>query len=195
MKKLLVSLLCLLALGVTTVSADEIKLPEVTDHEKVTIYIFRGNGCGFCKKALTYFNEVADTYKDYFEVKTFEVWNNSNNSTLMNAVAEKMGDKLGGVPYIVIGDSYSENGFTDELGVQMVEKALEEYQNAKYKDLVAEVAKEHTDAKLMSLYDSCVEDGVIVLERDKSNDAWIVLGIFAVIIGGGVALVMFSRKK
>ena len=195
MKKLLISLICLLTLCVANVHADEIELPEVTDHEKVTIYIFRGNGCGFCKKALTYFNENASKYSDYLEVKTYEVYNNSANSTLMNAVGQHFGDDTGGVPYIVVGSTYHDSGFTDALGEEMVKAALTEYQNKDYKDVVSEIAEEHSSAKITTLYDACVEDGIIVVERDKSNDAWIVLAIFAVIIGGGVGLIALSRKK
>ena len=193
MKKLLVSLLCLLTFGVLNVNADE--LPEITDHEKVTIYIFRGNGCGYCKNALTYFNDNADKYSDYFEVKTYEVWENSYNNELLKAVAEKMGDTLGGVPYIIIGDAYSENGFADYLAEDMIDAALTEYQNESYKDLVSEVAKDHANAKQQSLREACIEEGIIVEKRDTSKDWIIVAGIFAVIIGGGAALVVLSRKK
>ena len=67
MKKLLIALLCIFSLNVTNVLADEIELPEVTDHEKVVIYIFRGQGCSHCFDALTYFNDEASKYSDYFE--------------------------------------------------------------------------------------------------------------------------------
>lgn len=193
MKKLLLIISCVLTIGLSNVYADE--LPEVTDHEKVTIYVFRGNGCGYCKKALTYFNEVASKYSDYFEVKAYEVWNNAYNNELMLDVAKEMGDELNGVPYIVIGSSYSENGFLDSLGEDMVEKALEEYQNESYVDIVDEVAKGHENAKVQSLREACIEEEIIVETRDTSYDTIIILGIFTVIIGGGVALVAFSRKK
>ncbi|MBE6148454.1 MAG: thioredoxin family protein [Firmicutes bacterium] len=193
MKKFLIAIICLIAFGFLNVSA--VELPEVTDHEKVTIYIFRGNGCGFCRNALVYFNENADKYSDYIEVKTYEVWENQYNSDLMLEVAEKMGDELTGVPYIVIGNTYSENGFLDTLGEDMIEAALQEYQSDSYVDLVAEVAEKHESAQEQSLYDSCVEEEIIVVERDTTYDTIIILGIFALIIGGGVALVLFSRKK
>lgn len=190
MKKLLVSLICLLTFGIVNVNA--IELPEVTDHEKVTIYIFRGTGCGYCKQALTYFNDNIATYSDYIEVKTYEVWQNQYNNELMLDVAEKMGDELKGVPYIVIGNSYSENGFASSLAEAMVEAALNEYQNPEYVDLVAETSKDHGKAEISSLREACIEEEIIV---EKSDNTLLVLGIFAVVLGGGIALVAFSRKK
>lgn len=193
MKKFLICLVSLIAFSILNVSADE--LPEVTDHEKVTIYVFRGNNCGYCRNALTYFNSLGDTYADYFEVQTYEVWENQYNNELLIEVAEKMGDKVNGVPYIIIGNSYSENGFAETLGAEMIEAALKEYQSESYTDLVAEIAKNHGNAEEKSLYDACVEEEIIVEERDTSMDTIIILGIFALVIGGGAALVVFSRKK
>ena len=192
MKKFLVSLICLLTLSAMNVKG--VELPEVTDHEKVTIYIFRGNGCGFCKKALTYFNEVKNEYADYFEVKTYEVWENQYNNELMNDVADKLGDTLEGVPYIVVGQT-SVNGFNDELSEKIVNAALTEYQNESYVDVVKQTGENHTNTEIQSLKDACLEEEIIVEKRDTSYDTLIVLGIFAVIIGGGVALVALSRKK
>lgn len=191
MKKILIAILCLFSLCLVNVNADE--LPEVTDHEKVTIYIFRGDGCGYCKKALTFFNNLGDTYKDYFVVKTYEVWSDSTNSSFMNAVASELGDTLKGVPYIVVGE-YTVNGFDDSIGAKLVEEALKEYQNKEYKDKVSEVKKGYAVNEL-SLYDACVAEEIIKPERNALVDAIVVMSIFGTIIGGGVALVIFSRKK
>jgi len=197
MKKFLISLICVFSLITMPVKAEEIELPEVTDHEKVTIYIFRGKGCGFCYNSLVYFNEIAKDYADYFEVKTYEVWNSQENSELLAAVASANEDELGGVPYIVIGDSYSTVGFLKEWGEEIIETALKEYQNKDYVDLVAEIAKEHPDAEETTLKEACIEEGIITQggEKAAANDTVIILSIFAVVIVGVTALVLFSRKK
>ncbi|MBE6155318.1 MAG: hypothetical protein E7164_01005 [Firmicutes bacterium] len=195
MKKFIIVLVCFLTLGIMNVHADELELPAVTDHEKVTIYVFRGNGCSFCRSALTYFNQNAGMYSDYFEVKAYEVWENSYNNELLNDVAEQMGDTLQGVPYIVIGNSYSENGFTSALGTEMIEAALQEYQNETYVDLVKEVAQSHGKSKSETLREACIKEEIIKEDRNSKYDTIIILGIFAVVLGGGAALVAFSRKK
>lgn len=50
-----------------------------TSDDKVNVYIFRGSGCSFCLKVLAYFSEAINEYGDYFNVVTYEVWNNSEN--------------------------------------------------------------------------------------------------------------------
>lgn len=194
MKKLLLGLLCLLSFSFLTVCAEE--LPEVTDHEKVTVYIFRGSGCSHCYEALTYFNEVASQYKDYFVVKTYEVWENPSNSNLVSAVSATLGDDVTGVPYIVVGDNYHKAGFAVELGEEIIAAALEEYENPYYTDAVANIIEEEgLTAYVTSLKEACIEEGIIVEPKDKSKDTLIVVGIFAVLAGGMVALVLCSRKK
>ena len=80
---------------------------------KVRIYIFRGQGCGYCKRLLTYLNSIIDEYKDTVNIKTYEVWYDADNSALMDNAAATMGDTVGGVPYMIIGDKsfkgYSES--------------------------------------------------------------------------------------
>lgn len=205
MKKLLIGLVCLLAFSFFTVEAAE--LPKKTDHEIVTIYIFRGSGCSHCYEALEYFTnffEANPEYKDYVQLKAYEVWQDANNSNLMQAVAKKYGDEVGGVPYIVVGESYHSTGFASQLGPEIIDAALEEYENKKYKDVVAEVAKTVDDETVTTLEEAAYAEG-IVSEYSASNtnesednhnaDAWIVAGIFVVIFGGIFGLVALSKKK
>ena len=80
---------------------------------KVRIYIFRGQWCGYCRNLLTYLNSIIDEYKDIVNIKTYEVWYDADNSALMDSVAAAMGETVSGVPYMIIGDKsfrgYSSN--------------------------------------------------------------------------------------
>lgn len=109
--------------------------------KKVNVYIFRGNSCSHCFDAISYF---ASIYKDegkYFNVKTYEVWQNSDNNDLMKKVSEKLKDDVSGVPYIVIGDK-SWSGFADSYGKEMMETIKKEYKKDKKTDVVKEFIKE-----------------------------------------------------
>lgn len=192
MKKILLGIIGVLLLACVNVKA--IELPEVTDHEKVTIYVFRGSGCSHCYEALTYLNSLGDTYNDYFEVVTYEIWNDSNNQMLIqdmidykNLNAEKFG-----VPYILVGDTYDWEGFASAYSEDIVVSALKEYQNPKYKDVVKELLKNNPNAHAMSLHDACVEEGIVV-EKNPA-DTYIVLGVFVLLIGGLGALIIFSKN-
>lgn len=194
MKKLLISLICLFALSIFSVNA--ISLPEKTDHEKVTIYVFRGSGCSHCYEALEYLNDNINKYSDYIDVVTYETWEDSSNATLLQAVAEAVNEDVGGVPFIVIGSTYHKAGFATSLGEELIQTALDEYENTEYVDVVAQVATT-MDSNPAPLRDACIAEGIKVAttNEEKSNDALIIIGIFAVIIGGFTALMVCSRKK
>ena len=68
------------------------------------IYMFRGNGCGYCRSFLTFLNSITDEYGKYFKLVSFEVWNDSANSELMTTISTYMGEAASGVPYVIIGD-------------------------------------------------------------------------------------------
>ena len=99
---------------------------------KVKIYIFRGLGCGYCRNLLTYLNSIINDYKDIVDINTYEVWNDIDNSALMQSVAKAMGDEVGGVPYMIIGDKsfkgYSQNSNNSIINqIKKVNKAENPY--------------------------------------------------------------------
>lgn len=207
MKKVLVSLIAVISIFFLTTPVSAVEKPKVTDHEKVNIYIFWGNGCGNCSNALTYFHELSGEYDDYFEVQTYEVWNNSENLGFAEEVAEKLDHELKGVPFIVVGDEYI-SGWGGSAGTQLIELALDFYQDKNYKDIVANQAKitEHEITKT-SLIDAFQLDhaGDNNHQDTPSNnantsnsggkyDGIIIAAIFVVLIGGCAGLVVLGKK-
>lgn len=96
------------------------------DKNKVNVYLFRGSSCGHCLDAVVYFSSIVGEFGQYFNLKSYEVWTNSDNSDLMQKVANKLDDEADGVPYIVIGDK-SWGGFTESYGDEMKEVIKEQY--------------------------------------------------------------------
>ena len=72
--------------------------------DQITIYLFRGKGCSYCKAFLTFLSSISDEYGKYFKLVSFEVWNDEENSELMTVVSKAMGEVAKGVPYVVIGN-------------------------------------------------------------------------------------------
>ena len=72
--------------------------------DQITIYMFRGKGCGYCRKFLEFLNSITDEYGKYYKLVAFEVWNDSENNSLMEEVSEYLEEPAEGVPYIIIGD-------------------------------------------------------------------------------------------
>lgn len=197
LKGLLVTLISFVLINA---NVNALEKPKVTDHEKINIYIFRGNGCGHCHNAVTYFYGLGDEFKDYFNVVLYEVWYNEANSSLGKAVANELGKTFSGVPFIVVGDT-SFGGFGDGTGLEIIEEALDAYQDDKYTDIVAkvqkskkyEVTQENIDQAAYSEGITDVEPTII--EEESSNDTIVVSIIFLVFIGGFGALIYSSRKK
>ena len=110
--------------------------------DQVTIYLFRGKGCGYCRSFLEFMNSIADEYGKYFKIVSYEVWNDSANSQLLTDVSAFLGQPAGGVPYVVIGDKvfagYA-SAYDDDI-----KSTIKELYNTKKKnryDVMAEMKK------------------------------------------------------
>ena len=158
---------CLLLVVFLTLLA----IPFVANAEqKVTIYFFRGDGCPHCADAEEFFKTIEEDeeYKGKFEIKDYEVWYDQDNERLAEKVAKAMGETLGGVPYIVIGEK-TWNGYTDSYGEEIKEEITRLYAQDGYNDPVKEVLE------------------------GKSNSGITITIIVIVIVGVGLAL-HFARK-
>ena len=108
------------------------------------IYIFRGNGCGYCQRLLTFLGTIAEEYQDKVNFVVYEVGNNSDNWDLYEKVGAKFGDEVSGYPYMVIGTKVF-NGYASSDDEEIIE-TIEEYaaEENPY-DVVAEVESGNLD--------------------------------------------------
>ena len=117
--------------------------------DKVNVYIFRGSTCSHCLDAVAHFASIAKDDGKYFNVKTYEVWSNSDNNDLMNDAANEIGDsEVSGVPYIVIGKK-SWSGYAASYDDEMMKEIKSEYNKDKSKryDVIKAVNGEATGEK------------------------------------------------
>lgn len=108
-----ICLICLLGFN-TKINAEE---------NKITLYLFYGDGCPHCANEKNFLNEMVDKYPN-LEIKYYEVWYNSENDKLMNLMKEKFDNTRKGVPFTVIGD-YSYVGYNENIGYQIEENIKE----------------------------------------------------------------------
>lgn len=166
--------------------------PTVTDHEKIKVYIFRGEGCTHCHDFLVFFNQHAKEFSKYFEIVAYESWKDNANVLLrekVNNLFEVDKERQTSVPLIIVGDWHT-FGFSDTLGSTIIEKALESYQNDEYEDLVAKlINSENLRSNPETLKEACEKEGII------RNDGLIIAIIFIVMVGGVAALAFFAKKK
>lgn len=128
----------------------EAELSEYKESDdKVNVYIFRGSTCSHCLDAVAHFASIAKDEGKYFNVKTYEVWSNSDNNDLMNDAANEIGDsEVSGVPYIVIGKK-SWSGYAASYDDEMMKEIKSEYNKDKSKryDVIKAVNGEATGEK------------------------------------------------
>ena len=148
-------------------------------NDKVNVYIFRGYSCWHCLDEISWIASKTEEYGQYFNIRTFEVWDNKDNSKLMNTVAKQLGESVSGVPYTIIGkQTYS--GFSEELGEQMLEQVKKLYEsNDRYdiKDVVN------------------LEDGSLVNGEEKKSSTTVTIVLIAIVIIAGIALVYYVSKS
>jgi thiol-disulfide isomerase/thioredoxin len=111
-----------------------------TNSKKLNIYVFWGNGCPHCEELGEFLDSISADYGKYYDLYTFEVWYNSDNSALMKKFAKALGDDVQGVPYFIIG-SKSYSGFAsseeDEIKSQIKTQYNKKTRVDIYKDKVA----------------------------------------------------------
>lgn len=122
---------------------------EETTKEPVKVYLFRGEGCGYCASALEWFDSIEEEYGDYFDIVSYEVWYDTENQALMEEVAAFKGDNASGVPYILVGEYSYPNGFAADtaldsssdktMGDQLIERILEVYESDERYDVMTEL--------------------------------------------------------
>ena len=83
------------------------------------IYVFRGDGCSYCQRLLTYLASIYDDYSDEVNIVIYEVTGNRDNMNLYEDVAAKFGDEVQGYPYMVIGEEVF-NGYTSSYDSDIV---------------------------------------------------------------------------
>ena len=159
---------------VDTLQSEGIEL-EYEDYEEnskqINIYMFRGQGCGYCKRFLNFLNSITEEYGKYFKLVSFEVWQDQDNSALLTQVAEKMGEEASGVPYIIIGDKVFP-GYAEDYDDQIKEAIVNLYNTEK--------------ADRYDVFE--------VLNQKKKNNVNVGIGA-AVIIVGVVAVAIVTRKN
>lgn len=146
MKKLFIVLCLLLACVPNMVYAKD---------KKINVYIFHGDGCPHCAKALEFFDSIEKEYGKYYNLVKYETWTSlfaSRNNKMMKQVAEKFGDdseKLG-VPYIIIGDK-TFLGYADSYKEDIKKAIIDAYNDDNYEDKVKPIINKMNNNLLTDL--------------------------------------------
>lgn len=147
--------------------------------DKVNVYMFRGRTCWHCLDEITFFATKVAEYGKYFNFITYEVWENSDNSKLMNTVAKFLGENSDGVPYTIIGKkTYS--GFSEATGEQMLNEIQNLYNQSDRYDIKNDIN---------------LETGAVINNKDNSKTIITMIVLAVVLIGGIIVIYFVSKSK
>lgn len=117
-----------------------------TDDQTI-IYLFRGNGCSYCKAFITFLNSITESHGKYFKLVSYEVWGHKQNSELMKEVADFLDADVGGVPFVIIGDKVFP-GYSEGMNEDIKKAIMDQYESKEKYDVLEELEKEKKAEKL-----------------------------------------------
>ena len=158
-------------------TTEEASSNDNSDSKKVNVYFFRGEGCSHCAEAEEWFDSIKEEYSEYYNLIDYEVWYNTDNSDLMQKVADARGEEAEGVPYIIIGDK-SWNGFDSSYEEDMINQI---------KSVYAQDVKDRYD--IMTL----LTDSKTSKKDSNASDILVLLTI--IVVAGGIGFVIYKARK
>ena len=198
---IMISLLCFIPVsvnaqekGYSSLNLDEALTEEGIDHDfsnyeenndQAIIYLFRGKGCGYCKKFLTFLNSIVDDYGKYFKVVSYEVWYDQENASLLTKVSNYLGTSAEGVPYIVIGDKVFP-GYASSYDEDIKDAIKKQYDSKNEYDVMKKISVDSNSNSKTEVKNT----------KNNSILSVILISIFASIfvIGAIVIIVIFNLK-
>lgn len=104
----------------------DVNLDNITKEEgKVNIYFFWGDGCPHCESEFAFFDSIESEYGDYYNLYTFETWQNEENAELLKTFSDAMEVESRGVPYTIIGEEVF-TGFSESMESEFINAIVEE---------------------------------------------------------------------
>ena len=106
------------------------------EDDKITLYLFYGDGCPHCALEKEYLSEIEGNY-DNLEIVMYEVWKDTDNQELLDKVKDALGIERSGVPVTIIGDTYMV-GWSEALESRIA-RAIRFYEKNDYVDAVEQI--------------------------------------------------------
>lgn len=111
-------------------------IPNTKAQEKVTLYLFWGDGCPHCAAEQKYFETLQEEFPNLKIIK-YEVWHNEENQQFLSQIASKTGKNFTGVPVTIIGQTII-TGFSTTTE-QKLRRTVSYYSENSHHDIVQEI--------------------------------------------------------
>lgn len=174
MKKVIIGIVALLAMLPFVVSAKD----------KVQVYVYTKDGCGYCEQEISELNALAEEHGDLFDAHVIEIFDGSWNfngsalEQLLQKTYEAYGEDMDqvGTPINAIGDFFA-SGYLDRDGL------LEKINEAKgQKDRVAPILDELGLDVNEITKDNAVNNDVNTVSSASGNGGVIAISIISALL-------------
>ena len=108
------------------------------DSKKINVYLFWGDGCPHCHDLGEMLASLDDNYNTFFNLYSFEVWNNLESRNLMKRFADAADQEVDGVPFLIIGEKVFV-GYIDSMENEIKETIKAEYNKTDHFDYYREL--------------------------------------------------------
>lgn len=106
------------------------------EDDRITLYLFYGDGCPHCAQEKVFLDSIKNSY-DNLDIVMYEVWKNPENQKFLEQVKGELGIQRSGVPVTIIGDTYMV-GWSEALEGR-VTRAIRFYNQNDYVDVVSQI--------------------------------------------------------
>ncbi|MDP3244230.1 MAG: hypothetical protein Q8M83_01060, partial [bacterium] len=130
MKRIIILLYFFLFLGL-------FKIPFAHASNSLNIYFFYGDGCPHCVKEEVFLQMLKQEHPN-LEIRSFEIYHNFNNISLLQKTAEALRINVEGIPLLIVGDKHF-IGYNDSITPREIKNKVNECLNTVCPDSVAKI--------------------------------------------------------
>lgn len=128
--KIILSLILLLLVIPNLAFAQEFK--------PVYMSLFWGDGCPHCEKERIFLKQLIKEYPN-INLNEFEIYNNKENSNLLQQVSAKLGVNVRGVPFLIIGEETISGYLNDETTGEQIRRVVLKHSETGCADIVGDI--------------------------------------------------------
>lgn len=109
-----------------------------TSVDFVNAYLFYGDGCPHCAQEKEFLYKTLKVKYPNLRIYEYEIYKNRQNTYVLKDVADKLGVRVDGVPFLVIGDEHF-IGYADGITSESIEQRVDECFQKQCPDSIAKI--------------------------------------------------------
>lgn len=89
----------------------------------INAYFFYGDGCPHCAQESQFIRQIIQNKYPNLKLYEYEIYNNQKNRLLLQKIANELGTRVDGIPFLIIGNQHY-IGYTEGLTSELIETKI-----------------------------------------------------------------------